>query len=591
VSRRIPQSGTAIIAYLAAIGAAAFVLAAQPLGDPWWVAADADGSYTGSALNIAAGGHTKYLDHPGLPLQVAGATGFVVWHAAELFPGTMRSFAGDMLGNLDRARPLYRGLAIAIYLLGVTVAFVVALRALGSAWWGLAGALMWMASPGLVPMATQFRPDVLLSWLVLLGTYLLVSGYERRDPLRLLAAATVAGFALTTKVQAVGLVPSLVLASVLGGPFPNWRERVLTWARTRRRAIAAVSVAWLTIAVYFDVSQLSRRPSAKGVALVLTAAAVAVAWASLGKLAPGGLHIRAVAALSAFNGALVGAFLIGVLIPVGLILTDGLQSLVWIANALLGRGINQGVTHLTNYGSLLQFPLLQALIVFGLGAVAAAAGAMRRDWAPALWFLASAVMGVLAVERLGATHYFAPAYVLAIVPALGLLRRMGRFVAPVAAAALVLGIAIPQIQHLSDYRIAADARTATVRSTQQALERAVTPGKVAFTVPNTLLPDSFYSALVAVYVEWMPPYPYRALPAAPVGEWTATELRLKPSLYLSDQPLPEGARTLTIGDFTVRPDHPQPIGSYLGYQIVSGAGLDRPTPATRPAGAPQISPP
>ncbi len=54
-----------VAAFAASILVALAILVAQPIGSPWWwTYADADGSYTGSSLNILLGSGTRYLDHP-----------------------------------------------------------------------------------------------------------------------------------------------------------------------------------------------------------------------------------------------------------------------------------------------------------------------------------------------------------------------------------------------------------------------------------------------------------------------------------------------------------------------------------------------
>ena len=45
------------------------VVGSQPVRAPWWLYGDADATYTASSIDLAAGEHTFYLDHPGMPLQ------------------------------------------------------------------------------------------------------------------------------------------------------------------------------------------------------------------------------------------------------------------------------------------------------------------------------------------------------------------------------------------------------------------------------------------------------------------------------------------------------------------------------------------
>ncbi len=91
---------------------------------------------------------------------------------------------------------------------------------------------------------------------------------------------------------------------------------------------------------------------------------------------------------------------------------------------------------------LVEPPLKQAFIVFCFAGVAALVGVAARDPKPVICFLGAAGLGVMAAARLGALHYFAPAYVLSVPAAIWLFRR--RQVAGVVAAVLlvvVLGVA------------------------------------------------------------------------------------------------------------------------------------------------------
>lgn len=583
-----------LAAWGVAVIAGVWVIAAQPVGAPWWIHADADGPYTGSSLNLAVGGHTKYFDHPGLPLQEAGATGFIVWHAAERLtgsPGSLHEFASRMMLDLDRARPLYRGIAIILYLLGVTAAFLVAACALGHPLWGLTGAMLWLGSPGLLPMSIEFRPDVLLSWLVLIGGFLIVRGYQRRDPLLLLGAAAVTGFTVMVKLHAVGLLPPLLLASLLAGPFPGWPGRLRAALRRRRTLVVLAAAAWAALAVYFDSSRLSSHVNVKGLALIAASATLAGAWLLVGRVLAQRVPSRVASAAGDFNGALVAAFVLGLLVPVVIVLDDGVQAVVWTANAALGRGVNEGIGHFTDWGSLLHFPLLGGLVVYVLAGVGAIVGLGRRDWSPLLWFLASTGMTLLAIERIGTTHYFAPGYALAIVPALGLLQRL-RPAGPALAVALAVVVIWPQFEHRGDERRQAEALVRAGTATEASLASRLGPHEIALTSADAFLPDTLYNRLVEIYVLWTPPYPYRTMPQTAEAEWSAGVLHLKPRLYLTTVPLPpSGAATISTGDYVVRSAPVAPVGEYHAYRIVSGPGIDRPAPTTPPPGAPAIEQP
>ena len=61
----------AVLAAAAVVAVAVLILVAQPLRSPWWTYADADASYTASALNLLLGEDVTFVDHPGLPLTEA----------------------------------------------------------------------------------------------------------------------------------------------------------------------------------------------------------------------------------------------------------------------------------------------------------------------------------------------------------------------------------------------------------------------------------------------------------------------------------------------------------------------------------------
>ena len=66
----------AVLAAAAVVAVAVLIVVAQPLRSPWWTYADADASYTASALNLLLGEDVTFVDHPGLPLTEALAITF-----------------------------------------------------------------------------------------------------------------------------------------------------------------------------------------------------------------------------------------------------------------------------------------------------------------------------------------------------------------------------------------------------------------------------------------------------------------------------------------------------------------------------------
>jgi hypothetical protein len=156
------------------------------------------------------------------------------------------------------------------------------------------------------------------------------------------------------------------------------------------------------------------------------------------------------------------------------------------------------------------WPLREALLVFAIAAGAAAYGLWKRELVPVLWFVGAAVLAVMASARLGVTRYYAPPFVVSIPPALWLLRRL-RLPGALAAAALVVVVALPQLQHRDDQ---ADAARQDERIAAALLARAhLAPGQAALVKPGGASADACYFAVVQPYLADHPVYPYRALPA------------------------------------------------------------------------------
>ncbi|HEY2543297.1 MAG TPA: hypothetical protein VGH92_09625, partial [Gaiellaceae bacterium] len=159
--------------------AAVALVAAQPVTGPWWINADADATYSASALNIVSGDHSRYFDHPGLPNQEVLAITFGAVSLAD--GGPTRKWAQDEMVHLDRARPVFRGWAIAFFIGGAMLVYLLLSRLLGHWTWGLAGGLLWLAQPDTTD-AIQIRPDVLLCAVLLSTGYVVVRAWQRQSP-------------------------------------------------------------------------------------------------------------------------------------------------------------------------------------------------------------------------------------------------------------------------------------------------------------------------------------------------------------------------------------------------------------------------
>ena len=59
----------AFVAFGIVFVAMLIVVGSQPIRSPWWTYADADASYTATGIDLFAGEHSFFLDHPGMPIQ------------------------------------------------------------------------------------------------------------------------------------------------------------------------------------------------------------------------------------------------------------------------------------------------------------------------------------------------------------------------------------------------------------------------------------------------------------------------------------------------------------------------------------------
>ena len=188
----------AALAAAAVVAVAVLILVAQPIRSPWWTYADADASYTASALNLLLGEDVTFVDHPGLPLTEALAITFGVETLLE--EGSLSKSA--RLAFVDRvaARPRRDPLGVPRLLRARVPARGAPLvplcsTALRSLDVGARGGLLWAAAPGLMAMSIQLRPDVPLAVLTLVFGFTVARAVERRSPEWYAAAAATVGFA------------------------------------------------------------------------------------------------------------------------------------------------------------------------------------------------------------------------------------------------------------------------------------------------------------------------------------------------------------------------------------------------------------
>jgi hypothetical protein len=572
------------LALAAVLAVSVAVVTAQPVRSPWWTYADADASYAASSLNLLRGERMRYLDHPGLPLEELGAIAYGGQMLAERLTGSTPSrfaFVDRLLLDLDEARPVFRGLAIAAYLAGALLSFLLLTRVLGHWTWGLAGGLLWVAAPGLVPMSIQFRPDVPLAVLCLVAACLTGRAIALRSAPLYAWSGFVIGLAMMVKMHAAGLLPALVLAALWRPPDPGWPrqlERAAREALARHRVVLGAAAAlWLLLAVLLNAERIpfeatSEQLAAFAVPVLLVGAYAACAVAAVRLGAP-----RIVRRLADPLLALIAAgVLAGLLAPVTLDVPDGLQSLVNLERGLSGGGINEAHEPFSEgWDRFLELVAPQAVFVFVLAGVAAVVGLIRREPQPVVWFVGSLLLGVMAQARTPNVHYFAPAFVVAIPAALWLLQRERLRPASILVWPVIAWIALPAFQDRDVPKVEAARFEQAVVPTLAAVRERLKDGEIALAPSYWPEADTRYFGLVETFVEHTPPYPYRFIEASSVGARLAAERGLRLRYYVGgDAERVTGEQRLQIGDvgeFLVRrlPD------AGLTLELLEGPGADR----------------
>jgi Dolichyl-phosphate-mannose-protein mannosyltransferase len=559
------------------------VVAAQPVRSEWWTYADADATYTAASLNLLLGAPVRYLDHPGLPLEELGAAVFGVQEAVDRARGatsSTRAFVDGLMLDLDRTRPVFRGLAIGLYLAGAFLAFLLMGRLFGHWGWGLAGGLAWVAAPGLAAMSIQFRPDVPLALGCLVFAYLIGRAVETRSPLLLAAAAAELGLTAMVKMHAAGLIPALLLAAVWRHPregwWPEFKDGLADIVRRNRAWLVPLGVALLALALVLNVRRLPWDPTTEQLVAVIGPPLLVADFFGLVWFARRfGLPRWTRRVLDPFYGFVAVAFLAGLALPVALSVPDGMQAMISLEKGLTGRGINETVDPFSaSLDQLQHFPLRQALVVFCLAGVAAVVGLIRREPLPVVWFLGALVLGVMAEARLAAIHYFAPAFVVALPAAFWLIRRARPGAAPVLATVLVAYLVWPQLEHRHARPFDPGLRGAVAPSLT-AVEARLQPGEVAVTPSYWPHPDTRYFDVVEPYVAYTPPYPYRFVSDSARAPEAMEDLGLRLRYYtgpLARNLVGEQELMLTgIGPYRVRPL----AGVPDAVELLSGPGTGR----------------
>ena len=561
------------------------VVEAQPVRSPWWTYADADASYTASGLNMMLGRPVPFVDHPGLPVTeaVAIVSGIDALRTEHTLAWTARErYVDRALLDLDGSRWLFRGIAIAFYLLGAALAFVFAARLFGHWTWGLANGVLWIAAPGLTAMSIQLRPDVLLAVLCLVFGFAIARALEHRSVGWFAGAAATIGFATMVKIHALALLAPLVLAALWRPPADDAVTGAMTRARSaiqaQRVAWGALVGLWLALALLLNWDRFPFRPTSSELqitllVLALTAGAVGVSEMVRRLEAPA--WARRVA--SRFHALLVVAFAAGLFAPVTLDVQDGTNALVRIAKNMSGQGVQEGIepfsTPLSALDDIVGTPIvLVFLIALGAGIV----GAIRREPVPVVWAVAGLATGAFAYARPPNVHYFAPAFVFAALAMLWLLQREPRARTPLLAWVLIVYVVHPAWDGRAYARAEQQRFAAQVAPAKEYVRANLRPGEVALVPSYWPFADARFFELVQIYVDHTPAYPYRYLPATSAVRSFEKQQQQpsRPRFYVG--PLAQNLTAPTevelgdLGRYTIAP------GEGLVAEIVKGPGVTEP---------------
>ena len=535
---------------LLAVGAAALLLALQPARAPWWSWADPDGAYVGSSLNIILGNHTNYLDHPGLPTQVALALGFGTEYLVGRSSGSYddrEAFADEKMLELDRTRSLYRAWAIALFLLSTLLVFAVVARLLGGWAWGLAGALLFLSAPGLGAISFLLRPDAALAALCVAVGYLTVRGFDERSAIHYTGAAVVLGFAMTFKLTAIGMLVPFLAAIVWRPPGAAWFHEIVRtigpWTRRNGLWLVPLALAWIVIAWVLNRERLPIVQTDDQRAILVNGGTFVLAYAAFAFVVE---RFRIPAADRIFRLAyawFMVAFVAGLAIPATFVLDDGVQMLVAMRETLTGERVNADIDPFANvtFDSLTAYPLVVMVAVVGLGLVGGILGAFRREYWPTLLALGSIVLATMAAARYSFDYYYAPAYAVAIPGTLWLVRqavsRRGDVVA-LAAAVLLFGYSASRVQTWEP-----DREQEVNAAAQQLADELLRPGEVIL-VNDYYFPveDVRFGSLVEGFVDYVPEFPYRFLSAPGVAE----ERSLTPRYVVGTDEIPEPGEVVNV---------------------------------------------
>ena len=477
------------------------------------------------------------MDHPGLPLQELLALTF---RSEALARQVVQGEDADdhvraLLVDLDRTRWAFRGYAIAFYILGGVLTALLLGRMFGHWYWACIGGVLWIGATNLPHMSIQYRPDVPLAALVLLVGFLIARAYDTRSISNYALAAFALGFAVTVKVHAAALLPSLVIAAAAHPPVRGWTDDAVDKLRRRalasRRYLISFAIVWL-LASALLAPDLTPATVVLGFAMPLLAATI-VALALLAMTRRPQSTLGSYLALASVLGA---SLLLGLLLPVSLMPRSGFEAVRYMADNLRGQGVNEEVDAFDQLDRLLSVHMRPTVLLISLALVAAAVGLRKHTLWPSLWAVASIVAALFAAARQSMPHYYAPSYMLAI-PAVFWLAMAGRrYLLPVAAVPLAAWVGLVQLKYREGSSNTAKEYASVGTEAARRARTHLQPGEVSLTPLNFPIADARYFNEVHDYIVDPPPKRYTFLPISASGYRYAVSNGLRVRYYVTAEP-------------------------------------------------------
>ncbi len=565
---------------LARLGLTAALIAGLTLAlwrplTPWWLHADPDATYLGSALNLLAGYPNEHRDHPGVPLHAVLVLTLGVDHAwTWLTDGTPPSdYVNALLVEPGPATWMLRAWAIAFFLFGVAAAYEVGRRTVRGAWAGPAAVAMYLACPGHLAMADTFRPVNLLSALCLVIVSLLTHALGRARPCDeagksdpplnlLLGALALFGAAVSLKIHALGLAAA-VAATCLMLRREDWiaSARSCTSSLLKWRALPAVIVLALAACVMTnvrrDVSSIDPRAIAAVAALLVWGGASILVNRSRDASGAAAGRVQRLL-LHPMPPLAAVAVLVGLLAPFAVFVDECVPTLRTMWWSLTGQWMNRPVALHEIPPAVLRLwqdpRLWLTLPLMAIAAVGLLAGGRARSRDTAIWLLAAGGMFALAMARTaahGSPHHYAAPIALLIPAALvgidqlcrllsaGVERRLGqagRMPAALAVGTLSGLVAVPTlvpvIRGQNEAWVNA-ARCAAIADIEEHLSTTLGENEYVMCDFWARGADAAHFTQIRDYCFHTPDRRYRTLPDTPTAGEYAREHDLTPAYYLT----------------------------------------------------------